>query len=209
MALPTSRLSKKRRSAYSNNSKTTLVTLPSWPYDQRMSMRRLSPGRWRLENLNGPSGLILSRQNVQDLPLEDGKSTYQAALNATHGAYVVQDTDQPDVILLASGSEVATLVEGAKLLEERDGLSIKIVSVPSEGRFRQQDKAYQESVIPSGVPIFGMTAGLPVTLQGLVGPEGKVFGLDHFGYSAPYTVLDEKFGFTGENVYKEVTAYLG
>jgi transketolase len=53
-----------------------------------------------------------------------------------------------------------------------------------------------------------LTAGLPITLQGLVGPKGKVFGLNHFGYSAPYTVLDEKFGFTGENVYKQVVQYL-
>lgn len=162
-----------------------------------------------LENTTGPSGLILSRQNIQNLPLENGESTYESALRAEKGAYTVQDTEgQPDVILLASGSEVGTLVEGSKLLAERDGLAVKIVSVPSEGRFRQQSQSYQEEIIPSGVPIFGMTAGLPVTLQGLVGPFGKVFGLDHFGYSAPYTVLDEKFGFTGENVYKEVKAYL-
>ena len=75
-------------------------------------------------------------------------------------------------------------------------------------RFRTQPIAYQDSVLPPHIPTFGMTAGLPVTLQGLVGVRGKVWGLDHFGYSAPYTTLDEKFGFTAENVYEQVEAML-
>ena len=82
------------------------------------------------------------------------------------------------------------------------------MSVPSEGIFRLQSKAYQESVIPTNIPTFGLTAGLPVNLQGLVGPNGKVFGLDHFGYSAPATILDERFGFTGENVFNQVIELL-
>jgi transketolase len=111
--------------------------------------------------------------------------------------------------MLASGSEVATLLSGAVLLNERKKLKTRIVSVISEGVFREQGQDYQESVLPAGVPVFGMTAGLPVTLQGLVGKSGKVFGLESFGYSAPYKVLDEKLGFTGENVYDQVTAMLG
>jgi transketolase len=110
--------------------------------------------------------------------------------------------------MVASGSEVATLFEGAKLLEERKNLKIRIVSAPSEGVFRNQSKEYQESVIPSDLPVYGMTAGLSLTIKGLVGKNGYVHGLDHFGYSAPYTVLDEKFGFNGESVYNEVCSFL-
>ena len=112
-----------------------------------------------------------------------------------------------DVILLASGSEVSTLVDGAKLLKA-DGIKTRIVSVPSEGLFRTQPKEYQESILPTGAKIFGLTAGLPVNLEGLVGANGKVWGLESFGFSAPYKVLDEKLGFTAENVYNQVKAML-
>lgn len=166
---------------------------------------------WRmaLEQKHAPSGLILSRQNINDLPAKEGSTRYAEAQHAEKGAYIVQAADQPDVILVANGSEVATLVESAALLEAEKGLKVQIVSAPSEGVFRNQPAAYQEEVIPSGVPVFGLTAGLPVNLQGLVGPHGKVWGLTHFGHSAPYTVLDEKFGFTGQNVFEQVTAFLG
>jgi len=112
-------------------------------------------------------------------------------------------------VLVASGSEVATLVEGAKLLKEKDGLKVQVVSVPSEGLFRSQSKEYQNNVLPIGIPRFGMTAGLPVTLEGLVGQNGKVWGLESFGFSAPYTILDDKLGFNGENVYTQVKEMLG
>ena len=157
---------------------------------------------WRMamENMDTPTGLIFSRQTVKNLP--EGTDYEQA----TKGAYVIAGADEnPDVILVASGSEVSTLVAGAELLR-KDGVKVRIVSVPSEGLFRTQSKEYQESIIPTGAKVFGLTAGLPVNLQGLVGENGKVFGLDHFGYSAPYTVLDEKFGFTAENVYNQVKA---
>ncbi|MBS0010323.1 MAG: transketolase [Bacteroidales bacterium] len=160
-----------------------------------------------LENTDSPSALILSRQNIADLP--PGGKRYDEALGARKGAYIVSDDRaEPDVVLLASGSEVSTLFEGAALLRERNNLKVRIVSVPSEGLFRSQDRAYQESVLPAGIPRFGLTAGLGVTLADLVGENGRVWGLDHFGYSAPYTVLDEKFGFTAENVYKQVTGIL-
>jgi len=160
-----------------------------------------------LENTATPSALILSRQGIKNLPT-DGDA-YQSALQAEKGAYTVLAPDsKPDVVLLASGSEVATLVDGAALLAERDGLKVQVVSVPSEGVFRNQPKKYQEEVLPTGVPRFGMTAGLPVTLEGLVGANGKVWGLESFGFSAPYTVLDEKLGFNGENVYKQVKSML-
>ncbi len=160
-----------------------------------------------LENTHTPTALILSRQNITNLPVDGNR--YQAALQAEKGAYIVQKPEgKPDVVLVASGSEVATLVEGAKLLE-KDGLKIQIVSVPSEGLFRSQTKEYQNTVLPVGVPRFGMTAGLPVTLEGLVGENGKVWGLESFGFSAPYTVLDNKLGFNGQNVYTQVKELLG
>ncbi|MFA5651731.1 MAG: transketolase C-terminal domain-containing protein, partial [Proteiniphilum sp.] len=154
-----------------------------------------------LENDNSPTGLILSRQNIKDLP--SAGSRYQDALNAKRGAYIVEDEENFDVILLASGSEVSTLVEGASLLRA-DGVKVRVVSVPSEGVFRAQPVEYQETVLPKGVKKFGLTAGLPVTLEGLVGADGAVWGLNSFGFSAPYTVLDEKLGYTGQNVYEQV-----
>ncbi|MBQ8674380.1 MAG: transketolase [Bacteroides sp.] len=159
---------------------------------------------WRLamENTDTPSALILSRQNITNLP--EGNDYAQAS----KGAYVVAGSDESyDVILLASGSEVATLVAGAELLRQ-DGVKVRIVSVPSEGLFRSQPIGYQESIIPYGAKVFGLTAGLPVNLEGLVGIHGKVWGLESFGFSAPYKVLDEKLGFTAENVYKQVKAIL-
>ena len=159
---------------------------------------------WKLamENMSTPTGLIFSRQNIANLPT--GTDYEQAA----KGAYIVAGSDEnPDVILVASGSEVATLVAGTELLR-KDGVKVRIVSAPSEGLFRNQPKEYQEAILPADAKIFGMTAGLPVTLQGLVGCHGKVWGLESFGFSAPYTVLDEKLGFTAENVYNQVKAML-
>jgi len=163
---------------------------------------------WKLalENTSTPTALILSRQNITNLPAKTDR--YSEALQAEKGAYIVTDCEgTPDVILLASGSEVSTLVAGAELLE-KDGVKCRIVSVPSEGLFRTQSAEYQAEVLPAGVKKFGMTAGLPVTLEGLVGADGKVFGLESFGFSAPYTVLDEKLGFNGQNVYNQVKEML-
>jgi transketolase len=160
-----------------------------------------------LENTDTPTALILSRQNIENLPV-DGDA-YESALQTEKGAYIVQKPEEkPDVVLVASGSEVATLVESAKLLTERDGLKVQVVSAPSEGLFRSQPTDYQKSVLPTGIPRFGLTAGLPVNLAGLVGENGKTFGLETFGFSAPYKVLDEKLGFNGENVYKQVIQML-
>lgn len=158
---------------------------------------------WQManENMDTPTAMICSRQNVNSLP--EGTNYSQVR----NGAYIVKDDPNYDVILLASGSEVSTLLAGAELLNA-DGIKTRIVSVPSEGLFRTQSKEYQESVLPKGAKIFGMTAGLPVTLQSLVGVEGMVYGLESFGFSAPYKVLDEKLGFNAENVYKQVKDYL-
>jgi len=162
---------------------------------------------WKMamENTATPTALIFSRQNITDLPAKGNR--YDEALQAEKGAYIVESDENPDVIMVASGSEVSTLEEGATLLRA-DGIKVRIVSVPSEGLFRSQSKEYQESVIPTGSKVFGLTAGLPVNLEGLVGANGKVWGLESFGFSAPYKVLDEKLGFTGQNVYNQVKELL-
>lgn len=155
-----------------------------------------------MENMTTPTAMVLSRQNIESLP--EGNDYEQAR----KGAYVVAGSDADyDVILLASGSEVSTLVGGAALLR-KDGVKVRIVSVPSEGLFRRQSKEYQESVLPKDAKKFGLTAGLPVNLEGLVGDNGKIWGMESFGFSAPYKVLDEKLGFTAENVYKQVKEML-
>ncbi|MDD7028085.1 MAG: transketolase [Prevotella sp.] len=158
-----------------------------------------------MENMDTPTALIFSRQNINNLP--EGNDYEQAR----KGGYVVAGSDEnPDVVLVATGSEVSTLVSGAELLR-KDGVKVRIVSVPSEGLFRTQSAEYQQSVVPAGAKVFGMTAGLPVNLQGfLIGaaPESKIWGLESFGFSAPYKVLDEKLGYTGQNVYEQVKAML-
>ena len=159
---------------------------------------------WKMamENMSTPTALIFSRQNITSLP--KGNDYEQAR----KGAYVVAGSHADyDVILLASGSEVSTLVGGAALLR-KDGVKVRIVSVPSEGFFRRQSKEYQESVLPKDAKKFGLTAGLPVNLEGLVGDNGKIWGMESFGFSAPYKVLDEKLGSTAENVYKQVKEML-
>lgn len=157
-----------------------------------------------MENTDTPTALIFSRQNIAKLP---AGNDYQ---QAHKGAYIVAGSDEnPDVILVASGSEVSTLEAGTELLR-KDGIKVRVVSAPSEGLFRRQSKEYQDSVLPYNIKKFGMTAGLPCTLEGLVGigPNSEIFGMKSFGFSAPYKVLDEKLGYTGENVYKQVKAFL-
>ena len=154
-----------------------------------------------------PVALILSRQNIKSLPAL-GISRREEAMQLTKGAYIVADKAKPSVVMIASGSEVSTLVEGAELLG-KEGIAVRIVSVPSEGLFRDQPKSYQESVLPEGILRYGLTSGLPVTLLSLVGDLNAIHGLNHFGYSAPYKVLDAEFGYNGETVCKEVKALLG
>ena len=155
-----------------------------------------------MENMSTPTALILSRQNIKNLPAGNNYTL------ARKGAYIVKDSESDyDVILVASGSEVASCIAGAELLKA-DNIKVRIVSAPSEGLFRRQSDEYQAEVLPKKAKIFGLTAGLPITLQGLVGANGTVFGLNSFGFSAPYKVLDEKLGFTAENVYKQVKDFL-
>ncbi len=159
---------------------------------------------WKMamENMSTPTALIFSRQNVNDLP---AGTNYKEGV--AHGAYAVIQEENPDVILIASGSEVTTLAETATLLKQ-DGIKARVVSCPSEGLFRRQSKEYQEGLLPKNAKIFGLTAGLPVTFEGLVGGNGKVYGLESFGFSAPYKVLDEKLGYTPQNIHNEVVKFL-
>ena len=150
-----------------------------------------------------PVALVLSRQNIKNLPTLSSKTRREEAAQVSKGGYVVMDAAKPAAVLVATGSEVATLVEGAELLA-KEGIAVRVVNVPSEGLFRDQPKSYQESVLPAGIVRYGLTSGLPVNLLGLVGDSGFIHGLDHFGFSAPYKVLDEKFGFNGETVAAEV-----
>jgi transketolase len=162
-----------------------------------------------LENTETPTALLLSRQNITDIPVKPGSTRFADALEASKGAYIAKDcVGTPDIILVANGSEVATCLAGAEKLTSEKGKKARVVSAISEGIFRNQPVSYQKSVIPDNIPVFGMTAGLPVTLQGMVGPFGKVFGMQSFGFSAPYKVLDEKLGYTADNVVKQVELYL-
>ncbi len=158
---------------------------------------------WKMamENTLTPTALILSRQNINDLPAASG-NRYQEALGAQRGGYVVVKEEHPDVVLVGNGSEVSTLVAAAAIAAEQ-GVKAQIVSVPSIGLFLDQDEDYRNAVIPQDVPAFGLTSGLPSTLRRVV-PTGTIYGLDHFGASASYKVLDEKFGFTPENVAQMV-----
>lgn len=159
-----------------------------------------------LKNTNTPTALILSRQNIKDIPAEN--SRYQEATEAKKGGYLVKSTRNPDITLIANGSEVSSLLDAAIVLEKEKNLNINVASIISEGLFKQQSAAYQESIIPKGKLVFGLTAGLPVNLEGLIGDSGKIIGLEHFGYSAPASVLDQKFGFTSENVCQEILKYI-
>jgi transketolase len=160
-----------------------------------------------LSNHSSPTALILSRQNIKDLPSSNG-ARFSEALKSEKGAYITEDCDgTPDIILVASGSEVSTLSEAAIMLRQ-DGIKPRIVSVPSEGLFRNQQQDYKKSVIPDDIPVYGLTAGLSITLQGLVGPRGRIWGMNSFGFSAPYKVLDEKLGFTAANIFNHVKEYL-
>ena len=153
-----------------------------------------------------PVALILSRQNIKSLPAMNGLSRREEAMKAEKGGYVVMEAPNAKVTLVATGSEVSTLVEGAELLAA-EGIATRVVSIPSEGLFRDQPKEYQAEVLGT-LPRYGMTSGLSVNLRGLVGEEGFIHGFDHFGYSAPFKVLDEKFGYNGKTVAAEVKAML-
>lgn len=165
---------------------------------------------WKLamENTSTPTALILSRQDIKDIPAM-GECRYTEALQCVKGAYIVAKDPNPDIVLVANGSEVSTLYEAAHILKA-DGISSQIVSAPSLGLYAEQPQEYKDTIIPQGVPVYGLTAGLPSTLWPIIGSDrGLIHGLDHFGHSAPYKVLDEKLGFTPQLVAEEIKKFLG
>lgn len=163
-----------------------------------------------LENNTTPTALILTRQNLIDLPTQGETSRYMEALDAQRGAYIIKDVNdgKPDIIFVANGSEVSLLLETAQKLKKEKNINARVVSAISEGLFRDQTIEYQQQIIPEGLPVFGVTAGLPETLQGMVGILGKVMGMQRFGASAPFTILDEKFNYTPERVVEAVLKYV-
>jgi transketolase len=173
------------------------------------ALETVTAWKMALECRNAPCALLLSRQNVPDLPARKNSTRYADTEGTYLGAYTVVECEgTPDIILVANGSEVGTLLEAAKLMAQEKNIKARIVSAPSTGVFREQPGEYRDSVITPRVPAFGLTAGLPATLQEIVGPLGKVVGLERFGASAPYKVLDEKFGFTPEKVKERILSYL-
>jgi transketolase len=149
--------------------------------------------KFAIHHRNGPTALALTRQN---LPILD-RSVTAPATGLEKGAYVLRDFGGPEIILMASGSEVSLVYEAAQKLHE-EGRGVRVVSFPSWALFEKQDEAYRESVLPKKI-----TARLAVEAGATLGWERYakcVIGIDHYGASAPYKVVFEKFGFTVENV---------
>ncbi len=152
--------------------------------------------RYAIERQDGPTSLVLTRQN---LPYQ-ARSAGQVA-DIARGGYVLMDTDgSPDIILIATGSEVALAMTAAEALAE-DGIRARVVSMPSTDVFDTQDADYRESVLPAAVTArVAIEAGVTETWWRYVGTEGQVIGLDRFGESAPADELFEHFGFSADNV---------
>lgn len=159
-----------------------------------------------MENKDCPTIMILSRQDLEDLPATSGNRLAEA-YGARSGGYVVRAVENPDVVLVANGSEVSLLCKVAETLGEK-GVKAQVASFPSIGLFNAQSEEYRNSVMPSGVKVFGLTAGLPSALYPLMKGDWKVYGFERFGASAPYKVLDEKFGFTETNIMSEIETFL-
>lgn len=158
-----------------------------------------------MENKETPTVLIFSRQNLEDLPAENRR---EAAKMTARGGYVVVPAENPDVVLVGNGSDVALLVHAADDLR-KDGINAQVVSVPAIGLFLDQPEEYRESVLPAGVPRFGLTSGLPATLWPLMSGKFEVSGMERFGASAPAKVLEEKFGYTAPAVTEKIRKFLG
>lgn len=155
---------------------------------------------WRmaLQRQNAPTALILTRQNLPTLD----RSRFSDAALVEKGAYVLADLGDhhPDIILMASGSEVSLIVEAAgKLVAE--GVTVRLVSFPSWELFKQQPQEYQSTVLPSSIRArLAVEAGISMGWERFVGTEGAIIGIDHFGASAPATTLFKEFGFTVDHV---------
>jgi transketolase len=156
-----------------------------------------------LERRNGPAGIALSRQNLPVFERGDGAAegdTLASASNVSKGAYVLAEAPggKPDVILLSSGSEVQFAVEAREALKA-DGVNARVVSVPCQEWFEEQDAAYRESVLPASVKArVSIEAGLSLTWRPYLGDAGRSVSIEHFGASADYKTLYREFGITAE-----------
>jgi transketolase len=157
-----------------------------------------------MENKETPTALILSRQNLEDLP---GENRREEAMKAVNGGYVVVKAENPDVVLVGNGSDVALLVHAAEELA-KEGIKAQVASVPAIGVFLDQPQEYRESVIPTGVKKFGLTSGLPINLYPLMTGDFEVVGMERFGASAPAKVLEEHFGYTTAAVTARIRDFL-
>ena len=174
---------------------STLVLRPADAYES------IEAYKMAIANTECPTVMIGSRQNIDILPQGKAASQLDRAAQIKKGGYIVSQTKEgnPDVVLVANGSEVATLQGAAATIAEKTGKNVRVVSVISPRLFENQGEAYVESVIPSKARVLGMTAGLPSVFATIIpGFKKDVFGLTHFGASAPAGVLDEKFGFKPE-----------
>ena len=188
-----------------NNFKGEMSALVLRPAD---SAETVVAWKMALENRHSPTVLIFSRQNLEDLPAADGNRR-AAAYGAEKGGYVICGDENPEIVLMANGSEVSILVHVAEKLRQQ-GHRVQVASFPSIGLFMRQGKGYRDSVLPVGAKRFALTAGLPATFMPLMKgcADWDIYGMERFGASAPYKVLDEKFGFTVDNIFNEVAAFM-
>ncbi len=159
--------------------------------------------QFALQNKKGPTALVLTRQKLDPLPVLECR-----AEDVLKGGYVLVDVENPKVILVASGSEVPLAVSSQKLLAA-ENIPARVVSLPSWERFKEQDTAYRREVLGEpGTPIFVMEAGIRQGWYEVLERPYEMLSIEHFGASAPYKVLAEKFGFTPQQVAERVKAYL-
>jgi len=160
---------------------------------------------WRdaIETTTGPTSLILTRQGLA----HQSRSAEQLA-SIRRGAYVLCDADDPELILMATGSEVALAVTAAAALAA-DGRRVRVVSMPCVAEFLAQDEAYREAVLPAAIDRrIAIEAGATGLWYRFVGSAGQVIGLDRFGESAPANELFKHFGFTPENIVAQALRLL-
>jgi transketolase len=148
---------------------------------------------------NRPVGILLSRQN---LPVLD-RTIYESASNVSRGAYVLKDTNNPQVILIATGSELSLAVEAALTLES-DGISVRVVSAPCLEWFDEQDRSYKESVLPPNILKVSIEVGIAQGWHKYIGDTGLAISLEHYGASADAKRLFKEFGFSVESVVGQV-----
>jgi transketolase len=149
-----------------------------------------------------PSCLIFSRQNLPFVA-----RAADSIANIRRGGYVLKDAASPRALLIATGSEVQLALKAQQLLEQQ-GIAVRVVSMPCTHLFDQQDRAYQASVLPAGIPRLAIEAGVSDFWRKYVGLEGDVIGMDRFGESAPAGELFKLFGFTVDNVVAKTLALL-